>query len=108
MHIPVLPSLNAISNILYIIHAAGYFVGVSTLSISVGSMLLVLSMMAFTLLVLSVALCRAKAKLQESKLTTPAYLDQDQLYEEVTHIMCALRMLIPSQIYLMLSTHREL
>ena len=71
------------------IHAGGYFVGVSTLSISVGSMLLVLSMMAFTLLVLSVALCRAKAKLQERKLTTPAHLDQDQHYEEVnTHYVC--------------------
>lgn len=57
----------------------------STLSISIGSVLLVLSLMAFTLLVLSVALCRARAKLQE-KLKASAHLDQDQLYDEVN--MC--------------------
>ena len=107
MHIPVLPSLNAISYILYIIHAAGYFVGVSTLSISVGGILLVLSMMAFTLLVLSVALCRAKAKLQERKLTTPAHLDQDQLYEEV-NIHHVRPENVDTQPNVSYATHREL
>ena len=38
--------------------------------------------MAFAILVLSIALCRARAKRQR-KLKTPAHLDQDQLYEEV-------------------------
>ena len=54
----------------------------NTFGISVGSVLLVLLMMAFSLLVLSVTLCRARAK-QQGKSKIPARLDQDQLYEEV-------------------------
>ena len=49
------------------------------LGISVGSVLLVLLTMASAILVLSVTLCRARAKW----LKTPARLDQDQHYEEV-------------------------
>ena len=56
------------------------------LGISVGSVLLVLLTMAFAVVVLSVALCRARAKLQGT-LRTPAavarHLDQDVVYEEV-------------------------
>ena len=52
------------------------------LGISVGSVLLVLLTMAFAILVLSVTLCRARAK-QQGKSKTPARLDQNQLYEEI-------------------------
>ena len=59
----------------------------TTLGISLGSVLLVLLTMAFAVVVLSVALCRAGAKLQ-GMLRTPAAvarrLDQDLVvYEEV-------------------------
>ena len=53
----------------------------NALIISVGSTLLILLTMGLTLLVLSVALCRARAKLQ-GKLKTPARQHQDQIYEE--------------------------
>ena len=89
------------------LQTAGYFIGVNTLSIFIGSVLLVLSVIVFTLLVLSVALCRAKAKLQERKLKTPAHLDQDQLYEEVnTHYVHPED--VDTQPNISYVTHREL
>ena len=61
------------------------------LGISLGSVLLVLLTMAFAVVVLSIALCRARAKLQ-GMLRTPAarHLDHDLVYEEVNmHRECS-------------------
>lgn len=80
----------------------------TTLGISVGSVLFVLLTMAFAVVVLSVALCRARAKLQ-GRLKTPAAqcLDQDQVYEEVNlHRECPVD--VDTQPNISYATHRRL
>jgi hypothetical protein len=75
----------------------------------VGSILLVLLTMAFALVVLSVALCRARTKLQATSMKTPAahHLEQDQLYEEVNiHRECPVD--VDTQPNISYATHRKL
>ena len=79
------------------------------LGISLGSVLLVLLTMAFAVVVLSIALCRARAKLQGT-LKTPAarHLDQDLVvYEEVNiHRECPVD--VDTQPNVSYATHRRL
>ena len=76
------------------------------LGISAGSVLLVLLTMAFAIVVLSVALCRARAK-RQGKSKTPARLDQDQLYEEVNiHRECPVD--VDTQLNISYATHHKL
>ena len=82
----------------------------TTLGISLGSVLFVLLMMAFAAIVLSVALCRARTKLQ-GMLRTPAAVaqrpDQDLVYEEVNiHRECPVD--VDTQPNISYATHRRL
>ena len=82
----------------------------TTLGISLGSVLLIPLMMAFAVVVLSVALYRARAKLQ-GMLRTPAavaqHLDQDVVYEEVNlHRECPVD--VDTQPNISYATHRRL
>ena len=80
----------------------------TTLGISVGSVLFILLTMAFAVVVSSVALCRARAKLQGMLKTTAARrLDQDQVYEEVNlHRECPVD--VDTQPNISYATHRRL
>ena len=90
-----------------ILHVAtGYFIGIETLGISVGTAFLVLLIMIFVLIGLSVALCRAKVKLQRT-VKMPTQEDQDQVYEEVI-LRHAHRVDIDTQPNISYATHRKL